>query len=174
LERFAVSEDSINPFAFLFPSKEEVERRAAQTQMSAQAFYHEMTGFLEKQSDEDLVMLYTLLGLASDNGDRLCGLIEGTLSGRGFCFACQTRHDKSIDEILDTPAESKEAETETTSDFQAMGDDKKLLDEYNVIRAMEYPKVTCKGCGMVYQSLEDRMLRRPGQCEGCQHKAKWG
>lgn len=32
----------------------------------------------------------------------------------------------------------------------------------------------CLGCGMNYQSLEDRMLRAPDDCHGCQHKSAWG
>lgn len=36
--------------------------------------------------------------------------------------------------------------------------------------------VICEGCGMLFQSLEDRMLRRPGMdgCQGCQHKSAHG
>ena len=29
-------------------------------------------------------------------------------------------------------------------------------------------------CGMVYPSIEDRMLRDPDTCSGCQQKAAWG
>ena len=40
----------------------------------------------------------------------------------------------------------------------------------------EEKPVICLGCGTLYQSLEDRMLRRPGTsgCEGCVHKQKVG
>ena len=32
----------------------------------------------------------------------------------------------------------------------------------------------CTNCGMRYQSIEDRMLREPDECTGCQQKSAWG
>jgi hypothetical protein len=57
----------------------------------------------------------------------------------------------------------------------------RLIKEYNLDDAYEVntdpPKFLgfiCRGCGIVYVSLEDRMLRRPDECHGCFLKAKFG
>lgn len=34
--------------------------------------------------------------------------------------------------------------------------------------------LTCKGCGTIYPNLADRMIKKPGDCDGCIHKAKFG
>lgn len=51
-----------------------------------------------------------------------------------------------------------------------------LLKQYNVLEfPLQFPKVTCaKGCGTVWVSLGDRMMRPPGECSGCQNKEAWG
>lgn len=51
------------------------------------------------------------------------------------------------------------------------------MDEYRLdFIEFQWPKVLCKGCGMEYVSLEDRMLKAPGieGCTGCSHKGAWG
>lgn len=158
---------------FLFPSPTEVKRAQEQYQMGHQAFYHDMLDFLQKQTDEDMVTLSSLVRLSATNSDQLAGIIEGIMVSRGFCPACGKRHDESIDQILE------EAEPKVTSEVQYLPPDRQaLLEEYNVTDNDDDPKVdpkvVCLGCGMEYQSLEDRMLRKPNACHGCQHKAKWG
>lgn len=48
--------------------------------------------------------------------------------------------------------------------------------QQGLIKMPDEKPVICEGCGMLYQSLEDRMLRAPGVdgCQGCQHKAAHG
>lgn len=48
------------------------------------------------------------------------------------------------------------------------------MEEYGVEPAPDSATGTlqCTGCGQMYPSLEDRMLRR--DCPGCVEKAKWG
>jgi hypothetical protein len=60
-------------------------------------------------------------------------------------------------------------------------DDLAKMEEYNLedVRDEDTLKLLyfrCKGCGLNYQSIEDRMLKEPGVkgCDGCQQKAKWG
>jgi hypothetical protein len=54
----------------------------------------------------------------------------------------------------------------------------RLFEEYNLQRCTDpiAPAgfVECKGCGLVYVSLADRMLRAPDECHGCHEKAKHG
>lgn len=56
---------------------------------------------------------------------------------------------------------------------------KELLREYNLIETPagegDVRTFTC-ACGMIYQSLQDRMLRPKGieGCSGCQQKSAWG
>lgn len=165
---------------FLFPSKAEIERAQEQYKMGHQAFYHEMLGFLQKQTDEDMLTLASLVRVATNNGEQLTGIIEGIMASRGFCFACGKRHDESIDQILDE-AEPKREPTGPGNSIVSIDQpvsvvafDASTMNEYNVEPFGELSKVRCKGCGMIYESMEDRMLRRPSACHGCQHKAKWG
>lgn len=49
-----------------------------------------------------------------------------------------------------------------------------LLKEYNVKPHGEFPKVKCRGCGLEYPSLRDRMMKRPDGCGGCHIKSAHG
>ena len=60
-------------------------------------------------------------------------------------------------------------------------DDIALMVQYNLddVRDEDTQKLLgfiCKGCGLRYISIEDRMLRPPGVegCGGCQQKSAWG
>lgn len=49
------------------------------------------------------------------------------------------------------------------------------MGDYNVEPAADDPEgVVCKGCGLFYKSLVDRMIKGPDNCHGCIEKAKWG
>lgn len=50
-----------------------------------------------------------------------------------------------------------------------------LMAQYNVEQVeRDKPEVRCKGCGLVYVSLADRMVKEPDDCHGCVEKTKWG
>ena len=49
------------------------------------------------------------------------------------------------------------------------------MNKYNVFsHPSQWPVVYCLGCNYKYPSLEDRMLKAPGDCPGCQMKASQG
>lgn len=54
--------------------------------------------------------------------------------------------------------------------------DAAFLEEYNLNRQIGQRQVTCRGCGLLYISLEDRMLKPPGidGCSGCQQRSAQG
>ena len=51
---------------------------------------------------------------------------------------------------------------------------KELLGVYNLELGEKTGKLICKGCGLTYVTLEDRMLREPGDCHGCRERSSHG
>lgn len=52
---------------------------------------------------------------------------------------------------------------------------KQQMERYNVEPDAENPPfLKCRGCGLTYVSLEDRMVKAANDCHGCAHKSKWG
>ena len=75
----------------------------------------------------------------------------------------------------------REALQETAADINAeraakdAAENQAAMNAYNLMLGHDN-KLYCKGCGLHYVSLEDRMLRRPGEdgCHGCQLKSAHG
>lgn len=60
-------------------------------------------------------------------------------------------------------------------DEAELADRRELMDRYNVEEDPNLaPFLRCRGCGLTYVSLEDRMVKAPDDCHGCTHKSKWG
>lgn len=78
--------------------------------------------------------------------------------------------------LADKPEDPLHIEREI-DDIHSGIDHDALMNEYDLQVSTENPgRLQCKGCGIEYISLEDRMLRPagPGGCNGCQQKARWG
>lgn len=193
-----------HPLQFLFGTPEQVAEQRRQADLAAMqndALQHDMFDWMMNLDAESAKKLKLLVRVTA--GDRSFGpFIEGQLSAmlklkHDVCTVCGRDHDPSAlvdgadlptphmdyappvvpeedDPRGNTPAEDAAAYAQnmevwgmrppTPSEVAGM-----VIDEG------ELP-VFCINCGMLYQSLEDRMLREPGigGCPGCRHKSAHG
>lgn len=116
-----------------------------------------------------------------------------------FCMNCGRTHDQIADpcqDIYGMPVSgpnsvdlSEHPETQAVPDSPDIGlvDPSSVEAEYNadlkLYNLVPYTKKNeddtrsgfeCGNCQQFYSSLAERMLRDPGECPGCQQKAKWG
>lgn len=169
--------------------REEYQAMMERQQMESESLRHDMERLLDELTKEQLITLRHMLvhaGTSAEYAQYWCGAIGGTLKYKHSMCGCGKDHDA---ELLAPPAEPVVVSS-VPEEKQFLSPDEitTKMDEYNV-RAPEkadYDKglqhtaeeapVICKGCGMLYQSLEDRMLQAPGipGCPGCIQKTKWG
>lgn len=141
---------------------------------------HQFLALIEELSEEQLITLRMLISLVGGHGSTIAWYFSGLITQRlrqisGVCL-CGKKHDPS--DLLDN--EQKAGEPPRMPAEQ---------EEYYEAKLKEYgvedigdplgtgaSRVRCLGCGDVFISLEDRMLRPVGVkgCAGCQHKAKFG
>lgn len=117
-----------------------------------------------------------------------------------ICPSCGVNHDKeaagfhSEDQsnlARETIGEYQDAASKQTDNAQSMlpsfdlsEEDLQHMKKYHLddVRDADNHQIIafrCTGvnnipCGMTYPSIEDRMLREPDECSGCQTKAMWG
>lgn len=126
---------------------------------------HEVQEFFSSLDEQQLKNLRGLIKVIEMNesaGGYYAGIIGGELLHRfGVCMACGKKHDEELKRMAgEGPSEKRDEAT--------------LRDEYRVILTGVGEQVQCTDCGLIYSSLEDRMLRKPDECSGCEQKAKWG
>lgn len=167
-------------------------------EMSADATRHDVLRFFDELSSEQLVTFRMLIHhCASDETGRYASHLEGLISGilqykHGLCMGCGKKHDDPSELLKeglpntvekDDPLLIKDGTEQLELFAQASDFDEnmekfgmRLPQEGEVEAQPEEKPVICTGCGALYQSLEDRMLRAPGVdgCYGCQHKAAHG
>lgn len=178
----------------------------ARMEMGRRDYQNRVRELLDTLHPEHLVTLRDMLVTTQGDDNAapyLQGLIGGTLIHKhGVCISCGTMHDEA-DHTTSPPdvsvvggtdnggtsgGEQLQLPFDENAPDEAPADDTAWyfasLEEYNLrlpnegeVHATSDEKpVICKGCGTLYQSLEDRMLRKPQAdgCGGCVQKAKWG
>lgn len=184
--------------------EEALRRQQEHAEMHAEARGHEMLRFFEELSEDQLIQLRSILSAcAADDTGRYASHLEGFVNGvlqwkHGVCLGCGSKHGDASDlikeeevttddgtEQLELFSDPEPQAAETAAQEQdrmslMMGyvvrePTQRDFDNGLVMAEGERP-VLCELCGMLYQSLEDRMLRRPGMdgCQGCQHKSAHG
>ena len=161
------------------------------SEMSAEITRHEVMRFLDELSVDQIGILRMLLGHCShDKNGRYSSYLEGLISGvlhyhHSVCAGCGKKHSDASDLTEDVPASDGTAQL-SLFEPEAINEEEYLVNllKWNmrkpILNEVESGEgdrpVICVGCGMLYQSLEDRMLREPGVggCSGCQHKAAHG
>lgn len=127
---------------------------------------HEIAGFFETLNEDNLRIMRSFLQMIAANESPTplvtyyIGLCQALQVKFGICLGCGRKHDDEAAELF-----------ETDSNYTSS------LEEYGLeMVAGEWPKVRCINCGLISQSLDDRMLRKPkvDGCPGCQQKAKTG
>lgn len=133
---------------------------------------HDIFSFIENLNEDKLITFQKILASISQYPDIVnyyMGISHGLLSSNhGVCLACSRKHDLDLEEMTLPKNDVKE---DPVKDKPEKMD--KLFEEYNLQIDPE-GRIKCKGCGMRYSSLSDRMRRKPDECNGCIEKAKWG
>lgn len=166
-----MGEMMFGPMGMVPVDPEELKRQ----QDEADAISHErrmrVHRFIEELSSDDLgtfnEILLTMLHMQDPTSyiNFLHGNCNAILRLKHNACACGIDHGR---DQLEAEKAKLDAEREAENDLPAM-------KEYGLVRKSD-GKLYCTGCGIEYQSLDDRMLRPPGVngCGSCQQKAAWG
>ena len=176
-----------------------MEEQIKQQQMAADSYGHDSSRlFNELNKDQLLTMRNILHNLVFDEGARLAAYYEGvvvtTLNLKhNICPSCGTDHDAEAFAMTQVEIpQQREGERLPEDKLQQMLPTFDMTDE-QVEQMIEYHLddvrdedthqilgFICTGvngqgsCGMRYPSIEDRMLRAPDKCSGCEQKSAWG
>ena len=160
--------------------KRAIMQHLDQHNMSREVAVHEIHSFLDSLKADQLESLDNMIHTISNSPETaayFAGLVTMTLKLKHNICPCGS--DQCPNSVLGSTAPRGSQPEEHKVDM-TRGRFDELLSEYGL---EEYENsngkvngLYCKNCGMIYQSLEDRMLRPPGVkgCAGCQAKAKWG
>lgn len=152
-----------------------MEEQYNHRRMHQQAFAHEVKQFLDSLDMDQLDTLDSML-LASSASDKNAyhwrGQITMLRQEKFDICPCGESHEIPDSLQMSDGFEGRENSREVDKcqlDLVEYGCDINPEDQ-------DGRSIVCLGCGTVYQSLEDRMLRPPGVkgCSPCQQKAKFG
>ena len=136
--------------------REALQQRAERAQLEAIEQHHRMESFIFTMDKEDLHTFSQLLNVIIDYkrmGPYFQGMADALIRERfKLCPEHMVNHD---DEAL-----------KEVSSLENMRKYHLIFDEKGVLR--------CERCGFRYSSVEDRMLKSPDDCPGCEVKAKFG
>lgn len=161
--------------------------------------------FSELPEDQLRALDFLLISIANANSPGriaayMCGRSTATLQSRfGICAACNVNHDTEllapspvVDDTSEVPmpphvavrrqmSENEIAFTPIGSKEPITPEEALLMEEYSLDDARDGETnalmwFICTRCEMQYQTIQDRMLRDPGEtgCNGCIQKTKWG
>lgn len=147
----------------------EIQEYIKRQHMEQDSWSHTVFRVLSEMDKEELFVLRTLLHSAyQSNGESAPyweGIVIMTLQDKHkICAACNKNHDEELAKI----SQDQEEQTPIPTDPAEIGS----MIEYNLV--YKEGKIVCGNCGHQYASVEDRMLRKPDECPGCEQKAKWG
>lgn len=190
-----MSDDELGAFVFGEPPPEVVaaiQQHHDQQVMIVETLRHDLQRMLDEMSVEHLVTLREVLHRGYNGNETIFPYIEGQIVGvlqwkHNVCGGCGTKHDdisslldssqpggSPVDNLLKTHGEPFEPVNQAEWDANMDKYNLRLPEESEVASSENEMPVICKGCGELYQSIEDRMLRKPDECHGCIEKAKWG
>lgn len=166
-----------NPFL----SQQQEAQKAAEIAQHELRLRHDR--FMEELSKDQLGTFSEMLHIIIANegyAHFLVGCSTTIMRLKHDSCACGKDHNAANSQILDqTRAEMNiptQADRSTTPPVTvALAVDEGLMKEY-MLAPNDHGTLSCTGCGMDYQSLDDRMLRNPGMdgCSGCQYKSGHG
>lgn len=150
--------------------------------MQRESIRHDMERLLDELDKDQLQTIRIMLTFGGGNAEYAaywCGAIGATLKARFGICGCGKEHNA---DLLAQPGgdmvESSPTSPVNEAALQEYGVRLPTQEDYakGLVHTPDEHPVLCSACGMLYQSLDDRMLRAPGQagCEGCIQKAKWG
>lgn len=163
------------------------QQRAAEQQasMARHALRMRHDGFMDELNEEQLATFNEMMNVVSGNeayAHFLLGASTTILRVKFGSCPCgedhsspahplieQTRAEMGVQVPVQVPVKVEHAVAPVLSV------DEDLMKEYT-LAPNNHGTLSCTGCGMDYQSLDDRMLRNPGPdgCSGCQYKSGHG
>jgi hypothetical protein len=156
---------------------------------SSLVYQHRVSHFFSSLNEEQLSIIRDIISSISGD-ERLGGYYGGIttmllVKDHGYCMACGGKHDDELARLLREHSEQEEEEEKEEeeedrpsgskwSDYVLTDETSEALADYRVNLLDPPPQVACRDCGMIYPSLEDRMLKPPDYCSGCFSKAAHG
>lgn len=159
----------INPEDMPEEVKQQIEQAMDRQQMGMQTVAHDVQRLFRELDADQLSTLRFLMHTVAHNSEAgfyYEGILATLYSMKAnVCPACGEDHDKQIAESM-TPESAALVDVDRSA----------KANEYNVafMESSTTGKVRCVGCGLEYVSLEDRMVKPPAECHGCQSKSAWG
>lgn len=105
------------------------------------------------------------------------GIIEKMMTDRHGHCPCGTDHAEEIAQAIHPtpPTETPEPPAAPAHPISLVGDIELLNGNLKKYRMhIINGDLRCRDCGIKYVSMEDRMLKAPDDCHGCEVKSKWG
>lgn len=160
------------------------------SRMMSQSVAHGVYSWVESLERDNLKNLGMLVHAALGNpalGWQVIGMIEGELRHRfKECYVCSQDHDAEAAHMMEATKDQMIGEgipipgtpfhTGDADAFEGLNIPERtfvqyiaLCAKYGVTSAVEQgDEVFCKNCNMRYPDLDDRMIKEPDDCPGCQ------
>ena len=165
--------------------QEQMKAQQERAQMEYEETIHGMYRTIEEMELDHLKMIRMMLHNLGDTPQALGfweGVIQTTISRREkVCPACGKDHDKEAERLA---AEAEVEKAATRNDPNVRANRLIAMHEHHVEPVDDddlWGKVRCtgivlgmEGCGMEWPNLEDRQLRGPDECSGCQIRSAHG
>jgi hypothetical protein len=165
--------------------KEHILNQRRRQKMELDDTLHQFHNMFEEMNLDHLALISALFHNLQSSPAAM-GWWEGTIDAtlarrRKVCPACGKNHDDEIKRLQEEEAAALDPES---GDMSTRGDRLIQMYEYHV-EAVDDDDLTgavfCTGvisdqgpCGRVWPNLEDRILRRPDECDGCQLRSAHG
>lgn len=153
-----------------FVSREEYDERMTQINMARHERATRYYRFMTEMKPEDLSTFMDIMSEAADenSGQAFCYTMIGQVIAiqkiKNNRCVCGVDHDGEALEAAKNALEIERLSNEAEPN--------PAMVAYNM--TIKDGALACAGCGQVYPSLEDRMLRNPDDCSGCKQKSAWG
>lgn len=168
-----------------------IQSGADRAEVSAEVAQNEVFQFFMDLSPEHLAFIGQLFSLVGDSrkGPQILSQFVGQIDSimrlqyPNLCRHCGRNQCKNSAPTAEDKPETvtpggiviPSGEEQRRIEEQASLARKAAMEEYGIVEVVG-GGLACSGCGMVVNSLEDRMLRAPREagCIGCQHKSAHG
>lgn len=178
--------------------QKQIDEYHAHQNMHREAISHDVFEWMETLSKDGIGMLGLLVKASIDNpeyGYQLLGMLQMHQKYKfNVCPVCDKDHDKMYedlagegepgpepktgDKIPDSPFSVGDAEAFDAGALnipaRPFKETQSLCAEYGVTVPIVGTQVFCLKCNQPYVSLEDRMIKPPGDCDGCYQYEKTG
>lgn len=162
--------------------RQHLEQQAAKQEMFADSYRHAVQRMFDELSREHLETLRQILHNLTMSGSTLAAYYEGQVATSlhtrfNVCSGCGVNHDEQAEDLHQPGPDGTVQTVIVAGDLTH--EDLTNMEKYNLddLREEDTNRLlgfVCKGCGLKYSSIEDRMVKEPDECHGCQEKARWG